>query len=109
MQRRVCGLQKDEVTITIVCRKLHKEEHHNFYCSVNIARMIKSRQMRCVGHVACLEERMNSYTILVWISVEATPLETLGIMLKYVLEKLVMKMRTGMICLSIGPDDGFFS
>jgi hypothetical protein len=28
-----------------------------------------------------------------------TPLETIGIMLKYVLEKLVMKKRTGMICL----------
>lgn len=89
----------DEVTITVVCRKLHNEERHNFYRSVNIARMIKSRRMRCVGHVACLEGRMNSYTILVWISVEVTPLETIGIMLKYVLEKLVMKKRTGMICL----------
>lgn len=56
MQRRVCGLRRDEVTITVVCRKLHNEGHHNFYCSVNIARMIKSRQMRYVRHVAFLEE-----------------------------------------------------
>jgi hypothetical protein len=29
-------------------------------------------------------------------------------MLKYILEKLVMKMRTQMICLRIGSDDGVF-
>jgi hypothetical protein len=29
-------------------------------------------------------------------------------MLNYVLEKLVMKMRTGMLCLRVGPDDDFF-
>jgi hypothetical protein len=33
-------------------RKLYVEELHNFYGSPSIIRMIKSRRMRWVGHVA---------------------------------------------------------
>jgi hypothetical protein len=33
-------------------RKLHNEEMNDLYCSPNIVRMIKSRRMRWVGHVA---------------------------------------------------------
>jgi hypothetical protein len=33
-------------------RKLHKEELHGLYCSPNIVRVIKSRRMRWVWHVA---------------------------------------------------------
>jgi hypothetical protein len=33
-------------------RKLHNEELHNFYCSPSIIRIIKSRRMRWVEHVA---------------------------------------------------------
>jgi hypothetical protein len=32
--------------------KLHNEELHNLYYSQNIIRMIKSKRMRCEGHVA---------------------------------------------------------
>jgi hypothetical protein len=33
-------------------RKLHNEELHNLYSSPSIIRIIKSRRMRWVGHVA---------------------------------------------------------
>jgi hypothetical protein len=100
--------ERDEVRVTVVCRKLCNEELHSCYCSFNIATVIKSRRMRCVGHEACLEERRNPYKILVWKSVDETPWETRGIMLEYILEKLVVKMGTGMICLRVVPDTGVF-
>jgi hypothetical protein len=37
-------------------RKLHNEELHNLYNSSSIIRIIKSRRMRGVGHVARMEE-----------------------------------------------------
>jgi hypothetical protein len=48
--RRIFGSKKDEVTGDL--RKLHNEELHNLYPSLNIIRLIKSRRMRCAGHVA---------------------------------------------------------
>jgi hypothetical protein len=33
-------------------RKLHNDELHSLYSSLNIVRVIKSRRMRWVGHVA---------------------------------------------------------
>jgi hypothetical protein len=35
-------------------RKLHNDELHSLYSSLNIVRVIKSRRMRWVGHVACM-------------------------------------------------------
>jgi hypothetical protein len=61
--RRIFGLKGDEVTGD--WRKLHKEELHNLYSSLNIIRMIKSRRMRWVGHVARMRETRNAYRILV--------------------------------------------
>jgi hypothetical protein len=37
---------------------------YNLYFSPNIIRMIKSRRMRCAGHVARMGEKTNVYTIL---------------------------------------------
>jgi hypothetical protein len=54
---------KDEVTEG--WRKLHNEELHNLYNSSCIIRMIKSRRMRWVGHVARMGEKRNAYKILV--------------------------------------------
>jgi hypothetical protein len=33
-------------------KKLHNEELHNLYSNPSIIRMIKSRRMRCVEHIA---------------------------------------------------------
>jgi hypothetical protein len=38
------------------CRKLHNDELHSLYSSLNIVRVIKSRWMRWAGHVARMGE-----------------------------------------------------
>jgi hypothetical protein len=43
---------------------LHNDELHRLY-SPNIVRVIKSRRMRWVGHVACMEEGRGTYRVLV--------------------------------------------
>jgi len=35
-------------------RRLHNEELHNFYTSLHVVTMTKSRRMRWAGHVACM-------------------------------------------------------
>jgi len=42
-------------------RRLHNEELHNLYTSLNIIRVIKSRWMRWTGHVALLGEMNSAY------------------------------------------------
>jgi hypothetical protein len=46
-------------------RKLHNEELHNLYSSPSIIRMIKSRKMIWVGHVARMGAKRNAYRTLV--------------------------------------------
>jgi hypothetical protein len=46
-------------------RKLHNDEHHSLYPSPNIVRMIKLRDMRWAGHVACMGEGRGIYRNLV--------------------------------------------
>jgi hypothetical protein len=45
-------------------RKLHNEEFHNLYSSPSIIRIIKSRRVRWVGHVARMGEKRNVYRLL---------------------------------------------
>ena len=40
-------------------------ELNDLHSSLNIVRVIKSRIMRCVGHVVCMEERRGIYRVLV--------------------------------------------
>jgi hypothetical protein len=58
----------------IICstgwRKLYNEELHNFYCSPDIIRMVKSISMRWTGHVAHMKEMRNAYKIFSLGSVE---------------------------------------
>jgi hypothetical protein len=44
-------------------RKLYNEELHNLYSSPSEIRIIKSRRMRCAGHVARMREKRNAYRI----------------------------------------------
>ena len=48
--RKVFGPKRDEVTGE--WRKLHNEELNDLYSLPNIVRVLKSRRMRCAGHVA---------------------------------------------------------
>jgi hypothetical protein len=52
---RIFGQKRDEVAGS--WRKLHNEELHDLYSSPSIIRMIKSRRMRCTGHVAQMGRR----------------------------------------------------
>jgi len=63
MLRRIFWPRRDEVTGEL--RKLHNEELNELYCSPIIVRVIKSRRMRWVGHVAHVEERRDVYRVLV--------------------------------------------
>jgi hypothetical protein len=50
--RRIFGPKRDEVTGE--WRRLHNEELCALYSSPNAIQMIKSRRLRCTGHVACV-------------------------------------------------------
>jgi hypothetical protein len=61
--RRIYGLKRDEVIG--YWRKLHNEELHNLYSSPSIIRLVRSRRMRCAGHIERMGEKRNAYGILV--------------------------------------------
>jgi hypothetical protein len=63
MLRRIFGPKRDEVTGE--WRKLHNKELHDLYSLPSIIRIIKSRRMRWVGHVARMGKKRNSYRLLV--------------------------------------------
>jgi hypothetical protein len=45
-------------------RRLHNEEFHNLYASPDIVKVVKSRRMIWVGHVARIAEMRNIYDTL---------------------------------------------
>jgi hypothetical protein len=61
--RRTFGPKTDEATGE--WRRLHNKELNDLYSSPNIIRVIKSRRMRWVGHVARMGEKRGAYRILV--------------------------------------------
>ena len=66
------GPRRDEVTEE--WRRLHNEELNDLYSSPNIVRVIKSRRMRWVGHVARMGEERGVYRVLVGTLEEKRPL-----------------------------------
>jgi hypothetical protein len=72
--RRIFGPKREEDGSW---RKLHNDETHNLYSSPNIVRVIKSRRMRWAGHVACMGEGKDVYSVLVWRPEGKRPLERL--------------------------------
>ena len=63
MLRRIFGPKRDEVRKE--WRKVHKKELYALYSSPNHLRVIKSRRMRWVDHVARMGKRRGAYRILV--------------------------------------------
>jgi hypothetical protein len=61
--RRTFGPKREEVAGG--WRRLHNEELHNLYASLNIIRVVKSRRMSWAGHVAHMEDMRNAHRILV--------------------------------------------
>ena len=61
--RRIFGPRRDDVTGE--WRRLHNEELKYLYSSPNIVRVIKSRRMRWLGHVAHVVEERGVYRVLV--------------------------------------------
>ena len=60
--RKIFGRKTDEVTVE--WRRLHSKKLHDRYCLPNTIRVIKSRRMRWVGHVARMRGR-SAYKLLV--------------------------------------------
>jgi len=60
--RRIFGPRRDEVKGE--WRRLRNEELNDMYSSPNIVRVIKSRRMRCAGHVARMGEERGVYRVL---------------------------------------------
>jgi len=71
--RRIFGPRRYEVTGE--WRRLHNEEPNDLYSSPNIVRVIKSRRMRWVGHVARMVEELWVYRVLVGKPEGKRPLE----------------------------------
>jgi len=61
--RKIFGPKRE--VVTWVWRKLHEEELNDPYPLPNIFRVVKSRVMRWVGHVAHMGERRGIYRVLV--------------------------------------------
>jgi len=87
-------------------RRLHNEELHILYTSLNIIRVIKSRRTRWAGHVARIGDMRNAYSILVVKPEGKRPLGRPRLdgrtVSGCVLGKLGGKLRAGFIWLKMG-------
>jgi hypothetical protein len=70
--RRIFGPKRDEVIVE--WRKLHNEKLNDLHSSPSILRVIKSKIMRWVGHVARMGESRAVYSVLVGKPEERRPL-----------------------------------
>jgi hypothetical protein len=70
--RGIFGPRKNE--IIVLSRKVHCEELLNLNSSSNTIRMIKSRRMNWVRHVACMGNERNAYRFYMGKAEERRPL-----------------------------------
>ena len=64
IQRRITGPRRDGKWENGEWRRLQNEEIHNLYLSPNVVRVIRSRRLRCAGHVARMEEGRSAFRSL---------------------------------------------
>jgi hypothetical protein len=103
--RRIFGPKRDEVTGE--WRKLHNKELLDLYSSPSIIRMINSRRMRWVGHVARIGEKRNMYKLFIR---KTEGKRSLGRsrhrLCGYILEKQDGVVWTGLVWLRMGTSEG---
>ena len=108
MLRRVFGPKRDEVTGKWI--KLHNEELSDLYSLPNIVRIVKSRRMRCAGHVARMGQGRGVHRVLVGRPDGKRPLgrprRRWGIILRWIFRKWEGVVRTGWSWLRIGTGGG---
>jgi hypothetical protein len=96
---KIFGPKRDEVTGK--WRRPHKEELYDVYSSTNIIRVIKSRRMISVGHVARIGDGRNPHRFLVRRPEGKNHFEDLGIdgmiILKLIFKKWEREACTGLI------------
>ena len=106
--RRVFGPKREEVTGER--RKLHNEELSDLYALPNIMRVVKSRRMRWVGHVARMAEGRGVHRVLVGKSEGrdhwGDPDVDERIILRWIFRKLEGVVGTGWSWLRIGTGGG---
>ena len=108
MWRRINGPKSDEVRGE--WRKLHNEELIDLHCSPNIARMITSRRIRWVAHVARMVYGRGIYRVLVRKPEGKSPHGDPGIdgriILRWIFRKWVVRVWIGSSWLRIGTGGG---
>jgi hypothetical protein len=105
--RRIFGSKRGEVTGG--WRKLHNEELRDLCSSPSIIRIIKSRRMRWVGHVALMGVKRNAYRLLAGKPEVKRLLRCPGHRWNFnikMLERQDWVMWTGLIWLRIGTSEG---
>jgi hypothetical protein len=104
---KIFGPKRDKVTGK--WRRPHKEEFYDLYYSTNIIRVIKSRRMISVGHVARIGDGRSAHRFLIRRPEGKNQFEDLGtdgmIILKLIFKKWKREAWTGLIWLRIGTGD----
>jgi hypothetical protein len=75
--KRIWGQRGVEIILVRTWRKLHREELLNIYSSSRPIRVIKSRPMKWIGHIARIEDQLRDLDVD----------ERISLLLKWVLEK----------------------
>jgi hypothetical protein len=106
--RRIFGSKRDEVTGE--WKELHNEELNDLSCRPNTVRVMKSRRIRWVGRIACMD-REEVYKGFWWVNLgESDYLEDPRvdgrIILRWIFRKWDVGVWTGSSWLRIGTGDG---
>jgi hypothetical protein len=97
--RRIFGPKRDEVTGER--RRLHNKELYALYSSPNTIRVIKSRILRCAGHVASMGESTGAHMVLPGKPEGMRSLGRLSLEGRIILKCILEKWDGGMDCIHL--------